>query len=184
MPISLTWLLDRSNSIGRTEGGGYIPLAETRPRKARWGFPRLARTGASTFAALGLAALAGTLVYFFYFSFNPRSEHVFPLPIDTAAEHASFILNSPMTIPDGENLSLEQLRSLVARTKGYWARDYSLHLGWNNVSHLPPRNFKRHHNSYPQMRYIIESALLHGALLNRTVILPSFIYARSCEYDV
>lgn len=34
------------------------------------------------------------------------------------------------------------------------------------------------------MRYIIESALIHGALLNRTVILPSFIYARSCEYDM
>lgn len=34
------------------------------------------------------------------------------------------------------------------------------------------------------MRYIIESALLHGMLLNRTVILPSFVYARSCEYEV
>ncbi|KZP26132.1 hypothetical protein FIBSPDRAFT_909313 [Athelia psychrophila] len=52
---------------------------------------------------------------------------------------------------------------MVAQTRGYWARDYSLTLGWNN------------------MRYIIETALLHGALLNRTVILPSFVYARSCE---
>jgi hypothetical protein len=34
------------------------------------------------------------------------------------------------------------------------------------------------------MRYIIETALLHGAILNRTVILPSFVYARSCEYDI
>lgn len=31
------------------------------------------------------------------------------------------------------------------------------------------------------MRYIIETALLHGSLLNRTVIIPSFVYARSCE---
>lgn len=31
------------------------------------------------------------------------------------------------------------------------------------------------------MRYIIETALLHAKLLNRTLILPSFIYARGCE---
>ncbi|KAH7911162.1 hypothetical protein BJ138DRAFT_954313 [Hygrophoropsis aurantiaca] len=33
------------------------------------------------------------------------------------------------------------------------------------------------------MRYIIETALLHGNLLNRTVIIPSFVYARACEFD-
>jgi len=33
------------------------------------------------------------------------------------------------------------------------------------------------------MRYIIETALHHGALLNRTVIIPSFVYARACEYS-
>ncbi|KAH7928205.1 hypothetical protein BV22DRAFT_225426 [Leucogyrophana mollusca] len=33
------------------------------------------------------------------------------------------------------------------------------------------------------MRYIIETSLFHGVLLNRTVIIPSFVYARSCEYD-
>lgn len=32
-----------------------------------------------------------------------------------------------------------------------------------------------------QMRYIIEAALLHAQLLNRTLVLPSFVYARSCE---
>lgn len=30
-------------------------------------------------------------------------------------------------------LELEELRSMVSQTKGYFARDYSLHLGWNNV---------------------------------------------------
>jgi len=38
-------------------------------------------------------------------------------------------------------------------------------LGWNN------------------MRYIIETAIHHGSLLNRTVVIPSYIYARSCEYE-
>ncbi len=33
------------------------------------------------------------------------------------------------------------------------------------------------------MRYIIEAALLQAELLNRTLVLPSFVYARACEYD-
>ncbi|KAF9239248.1 hypothetical protein BU15DRAFT_46824 [Melanogaster broomeanus] len=55
---------------------------------------------------------------------------------------------------------------MVAKTDGFYARDYSLWLGWNN------------------MRYIIETALLHGRLLNRTTIIPSFVYARACEFDI
>ncbi|PBK61615.1 hypothetical protein ARMSODRAFT_990619 [Armillaria solidipes] len=55
---------------------------------------------------------------------------------------------------------------LVSTTEGYFARDWSLGLGWNN------------------MRYIIDSALLQAKLLRRTLIIPSFVYARSCEYDV
>jgi hypothetical protein len=31
-------------------------------------------------------------------------------------------------------LSLEQIRDIVAPTRGFLARDYSLHIGWNNVS--------------------------------------------------
>ena len=34
------------------------------------------------------------------------------------------------------------------------------------------------------MRYIIEAAALQATLLNRTLILPSFVYARACEYDM
>ena len=34
------------------------------------------------------------------------------------------------------------------------------------------------------MRYIIEDALLQAELLNRTLILPSFVYARTCEYNM
>ncbi|KAK0444573.1 uncharacterized protein EV420DRAFT_1622752 [Desarmillaria tabescens] len=67
---------------------------------------------------------------------------------------------------DPEHLTLEELAQLVSTTEGYLARDWSLNLGWNN------------------MRYIIESALLQAKLLRRTLIIPSFIYARSCEYDL
>ncbi|KAG2120080.1 hypothetical protein BD769DRAFT_1629580 [Suillus cothurnatus] len=55
--------------------------------------------------------------------------------------------------------------SRVSQTKGFYARDYSLWLGWNN------------------MRYIIEAAVLHGRILNRTTIIPSYVYARACEFD-
>jgi len=34
------------------------------------------------------------------------------------------------------------------------------------------------------MRYIIDSALLQAGLLNRTLVIPSFIYARTCEYEL
>jgi hypothetical protein len=34
------------------------------------------------------------------------------------------------------------------------------------------------------MRYIIEAGLLQAELLNRTLVVPSFIYARACEYDM
>ncbi|QRW19286.1 O-FucT domain protein [Rhizoctonia solani] len=62
--------------------------------------------------------------------------------------------------------TMDQIRQMVGRTKGYYARDYSLGLGWNNV------------------RYIFEASLLHAQLLNRTLVLPSFIYARACEWDI
>lgn len=65
-----------------------------------------------------------------------------------------------------DNWSLDELREMVSRTKGYYARDYSLNLGWNN------------------MRFIIETALLHAHLLNRTLVLPSFVYARACEFEI
>ena len=34
------------------------------------------------------------------------------------------------------------------------------------------------------MRYIIEASLLHARLLNRTLILPSYVYARGCEHEL
>ncbi|KZO96223.1 hypothetical protein CALVIDRAFT_545606 [Calocera viscosa TUFC12733] len=59
---------------------------------------------------------------------------------------------------------MDDLRVMVGGTKGYYVRDWSLGLGWNN------------------MRYIIEASLLHAALLNRTLVLPSFVYMRGCEF--
>lgn len=43
-----------------------------------------------------------------------------------------------MSFWDGEDTewTLEDARKMVAQTNGYYTRDYSLNLGWNNVS--PP----------------------------------------------
>ncbi|KAH9178702.1 hypothetical protein EDB89DRAFT_2063636 [Lactarius sanguifluus] len=72
----------------------------------------------------------------------------------------------PSASPVSDVLTPEQIRDVVAPTRGFFSRDYSLGLGWNN------------------MRYIIEAALLEAELLNRTLVLPSFIYARACEYNI
>ena len=34
------------------------------------------------------------------------------------------------------------------------------------------------------MQYIIDGALLQANLLNRTLVIPSFVYARACEYHM
>ncbi|KZO95342.1 hypothetical protein CALVIDRAFT_482956 [Calocera viscosa TUFC12733] len=54
---------------------------------------------------------------------------------------------------------------MVERTTGFYMRDWSLGLGWG------------------QMRFIIQTALLHADLLNRTLVLPSYVYARECEFE-
>ncbi|KZO94281.1 hypothetical protein CALVIDRAFT_484730 [Calocera viscosa TUFC12733] len=70
----------------------------------------------------------------------------------------------PVTSPqDSDQWTLERLQQMINGTRGYYTRDYSLWLGWNN------------------MRYIIEAGVLQAALLNRTLIIPSFVYARQCE---
>jgi hypothetical protein len=43
-------------------------------------------------------------------------------------------LPSPSPSPVSDVLTLEQIRDVVAPTRGFFSRDYSLGLGWNNVS--------------------------------------------------
>jgi hypothetical protein len=40
----------------------------------------------------------------------------------------------PSPSPVSDVLTLEQIRDIVAPTRGFFSRDYSLGLGWNNVS--------------------------------------------------
>lgn len=41
---------------------------------------------------------------------------------------------SPSPSPVSDVLTVEQIRDMVAPTRGFFSRDYSLGLGWNNVS--------------------------------------------------
>lgn len=96
-----------------------------------------------------------------------------PTPTTELVETETFITTTEDATPtpsEGiikqDDPELEELRTMVSKTKGYFARDWSLYLGWNN------------------MRYIIEAALEQSRLLNRTLILPSFVYARACEWEI
>jgi hypothetical protein len=53
------------------------------------------------------------------------ANHAVPSPTSDEA------LSSPS---DSDVLSLEQIRDIVVPTRGFFSRDYSLYLGWNNVS--------------------------------------------------
>ncbi|KAG8216527.1 hypothetical protein J3R82DRAFT_6643 [Butyriboletus roseoflavus] len=128
----------------------------------------------SVSSLVGLAILFGVLVgfglstvgYGVKFQFLSQS-----LPGLTTLSEEVVWLNETFQNPtegslSAEELELKHLTHLVAKTNGFYARDYSLWLGWNN------------------MRYIIETAVLHGRILNRTTIIPSFVYARACEFDL
>ncbi|KAI0308222.1 hypothetical protein B0F90DRAFT_1807467 [Multifurca ochricompacta] len=86
------------------------------------------------------------------------------LPTPVILDETTSPLPSSSSVSDV--LTLEQIRDIVASTRGFFSRDFSLGLGWNNV------------------RYIIDAALLQAELLNRTLVLPSFVYARACEYNI
>lgn len=136
----------------------------TRPQRSLLSFLRMSRNGPSS-TLLAFTLIVGLLGGFILSSGQRRSDFC-PLPLSEPPQtpHVPvYHSNDPLLVSD--ELDLESLQAIVSRTRGYYARDYSMTLGWNN------------------MRYIIETALHHGSLLNRTVIIPSFVYARACEYS-
>jgi hypothetical protein len=61
-------------------------------------------------------------------SFTPTTHS---LPSPTSADIPPEL---PSPFPAHDELTLEQIRDIVAPTRGFFSRDYSVHLGWNNVS--------------------------------------------------
>ncbi|KAH7928998.1 hypothetical protein BV22DRAFT_1030029 [Leucogyrophana mollusca] len=156
-----------------TSRGGYLPLStDSRFQRSRWTVTRLIRNGPPAAALIALALVTGLFGGLALSAYGHRPESLTCLlptgGSDTPSQYSTAPPTASIPTPSfhEEDLDLETLRDVVSRTKGYYARDYSMALGWNN------------------MRYIIETALFHGVLLNRTVVLPSFVYARSCEFDI
>ena len=57
------------------------------------------------------------------------------MPVGILSQMTRLPLRSPPS-PVSNFLTLEQIRDIVAPTRGFYSRDYSLYLGWNNVSRL------------------------------------------------
>jgi len=57
-----------------------------------------------------------------------------PIATDAPAPPNSASSPPPSHTPVPDVLTLEQIRDIVASTRGFFSRDYSLGLGWNNVS--------------------------------------------------
>ncbi len=82
--------------------------------------------------------LSGLVVYVTFFSPRGSSWRIanWHLPSrfgpDSILDDISSTSLSPS--PASDVLTPEQIRDIVAPTRGFYSRDYSLHLGWNNVS--------------------------------------------------
>ncbi len=89
--------------------------------------------------------LTGLILYIAFFSVYGPSwrlpdwhlpSHFDPDSLELADPNDPFLVDpQPATpLPASDVLTLEQIRDIVAPTRGFFSRDYSLGLGWNNVS--------------------------------------------------
>jgi len=68
---------------------------------------------------------------------NGLSQHPNPVYASTSLSSSASPSPTPtVTTPwflTPDDLTLEQIRDIVTPTRGFYPRDYSVHLGWNNV---------------------------------------------------
>jgi hypothetical protein len=64
------------------------------------------------------------------------SAYLYPDPLELADHNDNPFPPLPSSSPVSDVLTLEQIRDIVAPTRGIFSRDYSLYLGWNNVSRV------------------------------------------------
>jgi len=116
--------------------------------------PQLGRVQAWKFF-YGIAATCGIIITLI---FSPLSPRLFRLtrpsqpqcsapPFDPESVlRAGYIRpgSGQYVVPYEDRWSLESLHDMVSRTKGYYARDYSVWLGWNNVRTKLPLQPRTH----------------------------------------
>lgn len=119
---------------------GYSP-ADNRHKSSHLNIPYLFRNGSPTYLALGLAGMAGILMGIGLLAFNQYPGNEYQKPHTWSPGHvpsdkqvAAVPKDSPFApIPQPITNHERELLAMISRTDGYWARDYSLNLGWNNV---------------------------------------------------
>lgn len=120
--------------------------------KSQYIFMRSCRTRPAL-TLFGTVAVLGSLVYVVSSSLGyvvlPTSTsswyhqglsnyHITGAPSQShALEHTGFFDVTPGGIPDHlikySRIELDEVSAMLAKSEGFFARDYSLHLGWNNV---------------------------------------------------
>ena len=74
-------------------------------------------------------------------AWNDTSQHPNPVYTSTSLSSSASPSHTPsLATPSfrppsltADQLTLEQIRDIVTPTRGFYSRDYSVHLGWNNV---------------------------------------------------
>ena len=135
---------------GPDQGAGAWPRWGSKPHSV---FLRYRRTHPAT-TFIGSAAVIGSLFYILssslghgilstpapsWYTQGLQSLHLSSVPAHTSAlPHAGeFFDLTPGGIPDHlidySRITTEDVAAMLANSDGFFARDYSLHLGWNNV---------------------------------------------------
>lgn len=100
----------------------------------------------SVSSLVGFAILVGVLVGFGLSTIGYGAKFQFLgqlLPAQTTLSDEVVWLDQPVQTPvqsssnPSDELPLEYLTDMISKTNGFYARDYSLWLGWNNVCHSP-----------------------------------------------
>jgi hypothetical protein len=81
--------------------------------------------------SLGSFLLVGLILYMTFLSPDGPFISEWSIPANHSLSSPTSD-EAPSSLPDV--LSVEQTRDIVAPTRGFFSRDYSLYLGWNNVS--------------------------------------------------
>ena len=103
---------------------------------------------------------------------HPSATHAYPSHTSTdipPGPHSHTLASAELT--------LEQIRGIVAPTRGFFSRDYSLHLGWNNVSITGIRSAER--TESPFVDAVYHRFCLPSSRTARSHLGYSFIHLRS-----
>lgn len=129
---------------------GYLPISGSpdsrSPSKYQWSILLFARNGPVSFLLLAVALVTGLLCGYMLTSPAHKTE-LCTFPFDFSGAPTNHVYPDTSTLPNtiqphqsaegsllvSDDLDLEALRSIVTSTRGCYARDYSMGLGWNNV---------------------------------------------------